>query len=204
MASFFSERTAEYSLVPHLMVELQKKYRLIAPIYFWRTREGNNIAHELHCGTRVKILSLFARRPKVTNDIHIVHGKINEGLIRYSRIAKEHGIPTIAGFIASNNIFNNFNPRNHLFFDLTTDLFETDYNFSYDIYDHKIIELEESISNISTNDIITITQKCCRSLTWKEATELIYQLNNTINRPGDMSYIFWRGGYKPIYFILSE
>lgn len=204
MASFFSERTAEYSLVPNLMIELQKKYRLIAPIYFWRTREGNNTARELHCDARVKVLSLFARRPKITDDIHLVQGKINEGLVRYSNIAKEHGIPTIAGFIASTNIFDNYNPKNHLFFDLTNDLSEMDYNFSYNIYENQIIQCDDSIKHIKSNDIIEITQKYSRSFSWKEAIELIYQLNNTINRLGSMSYIFWRGGYKPIYFILSE
>ncbi len=64
--SFISEHTAEFILVPKLVNILSKTFSDIIPIYLWLTREGSNMAKSCTKDVKFQIISVFPRRPKVT------------------------------------------------------------------------------------------------------------------------------------------
>jgi len=96
LKSFISEHTAEYVLVPDLVRRLAPDFLEVIPIFFWATREGNSTAAMTMFETSVRILSAFARRPKIWGEDRIMM-KINPELVQYSRVSADAGIPVLAG-----------------------------------------------------------------------------------------------------------
>lgn len=97
MTSFFSERTAEYSILPTVVTYLRQRFGVAAPMYFWATREGNTVANEVHVGRRMRVLVVFARRPKISKGAMLL-GKLNAELFEFARRAEQYGLPCFAGF----------------------------------------------------------------------------------------------------------
>jgi len=50
MTSFFSERTAEYSILPPLVEHLAGRFGRAVPIFLWSDREGNITLGRIHEG----------------------------------------------------------------------------------------------------------------------------------------------------------
>jgi hypothetical protein len=96
LKSFMSEHTAEYVLVPDLIRRLAPQFVEVIPIFFWSTREGNSTAAQTMSGVSVRILTGFARRPKILTEDRVAM-KINPELVEYSQISGNAGIPVIAG-----------------------------------------------------------------------------------------------------------
>lgn len=65
MSSFFGERTAEYAIVPVLQRALKSRFGSALPLFYWKTREGNRTSSEIHGKCFVKVVAMFARRPKI-------------------------------------------------------------------------------------------------------------------------------------------
>jgi hypothetical protein len=63
--SFISEHSVEYILVANLTETLTTHFNRVIPIYFLSTREGSIISRECGPSQVVKVVSVFARRPKV-------------------------------------------------------------------------------------------------------------------------------------------
>lgn len=207
MTSFYSERTAEYSLIPNLMVALQTQFKHIAPIYYWRTREGNSLSRLQLKFHKVKILAMFARRVKIDKDKNFVYGKINDSILHFSHQAKNKGIPVIAGFIASTCLFENYNPNNHVWFDLNLPYNLDDIIFSCELKHPRnisVINGKNELSEIQIQKIPNIVVSQGLSFYWQDAIEQIYELNNSMNPDGHAKYVMWRAGYKPVYFIIAE
>lgn len=100
MSSFFSERTAEYSILPPLVGHLAGRFGRAVPMFLWSNREGNTTSGRIHEGVEVRVLAVFARRPKVTKDPEVVGGKLNAELMEFAADAATCGIPCVAGFPA--------------------------------------------------------------------------------------------------------
>jgi hypothetical protein len=90
-----SEHTAEYVLVPALERILRQVYAAVFPFWFWSSREGSSVAD---LPGHVKLLAVFARRPKVFSprDREITV-KFHERISRIARRAVNSGIPVLAG-----------------------------------------------------------------------------------------------------------
>jgi hypothetical protein len=96
--SFLSEHSVEYALVPNLVGHLTVKFRSVIPIFFWSTREGNATARSSFHDVPVRILSVFARRPKISaSHPNLIFMKINTQLLVYATKSAQHGIPTLTG-----------------------------------------------------------------------------------------------------------
>ena len=96
--SYISEHTTEFILVPKLMELVKIRYTNVVPVYFWATREGNNLSRELHRNMNVKIIAFFPRRPKLDNkNPELIYGKINSLIFEFANFASSLYIPTIAG-----------------------------------------------------------------------------------------------------------
>ena len=104
MSSIFTERTAEYAILPPLLAYLRQRFGAAVPMYFWATREGSSAAQERHAGQRFQVLVVFARRPKVLDGRNML-GKINRELFEFADRAVVHGLPSVAAFPAVSDLF---------------------------------------------------------------------------------------------------
>jgi len=96
--SFISEHSSEYILVAKLTRMMERHFERVIPIYFLSTREGSPISGECGPSQTLKIVSVFARRPKI--DIPnqpFIEVKFNESLFEIADLASPLGIPTFAG-----------------------------------------------------------------------------------------------------------
>lgn len=93
-----SEHTAEYVLVNDLVHRLSPTFPDLLPIFFWATREGNRTAIESMHHLSFRLLTCFARRPKVDPFLneHLLM-KINPELKQYHQACSPLGIPVLAG-----------------------------------------------------------------------------------------------------------
>jgi|ERR1700741_395036 len=96
--SFMSEHTAEYVLVNDLGHRLSPAFPDLLPMFFWATREGNRTAIESMRNLNFRLLTCFARRPKVAQFVneHILM-KVNPELKQYYQACRPLGIPVVAG-----------------------------------------------------------------------------------------------------------
>lgn len=104
MSSIFTERTAEYAILPPLLSYLRQRFGAAVPMYFWATREGNSVAQERHASRRFRVLIVFARRPKVLDGQNML-GKINRELFEFADRAVVYGLPSVAAFPAVSDLF---------------------------------------------------------------------------------------------------
>jgi len=98
MRSFLSEHTAEYCLVSQAVKAFSSYVGTAIPIYFWSTREGNRLAQQSLAGQELRIVSVFARRPKISGPCaESMTAKLNRELFHYASEAESLGISTLAG-----------------------------------------------------------------------------------------------------------
>ena len=103
--SFISERTAELTIIPRLLADLHPYYPKITPLFYWATREGATISKGSFQWCDIRLLVVYARRPKVSfPDDPQVHIKLNQMLFTRANYFTQQGIPVIAGFPIANKL----------------------------------------------------------------------------------------------------
>lgn len=103
--SFISEHSAGFVLAPNLGAILAASYSTVIPIFFWATREGTDFASEGFAGRRVKVLTVFPRRPKMDPKLPgCLFLKLNEQLFRYAQASRNSGLPVLAGMPLAKNL----------------------------------------------------------------------------------------------------
>ncbi|MEM0672145.1 hypothetical protein AAHA48_03005 [Dickeya oryzae] len=209
MPSFFSERTAEYSLIPEVMKVLGERFPFVAPIYFWKSREGNSISRVQNIHKRVRIMAMFARRPKIEKLENYVSGRINSSVLNYARHAKEYGVATIAGFIAVDSFFDISSKNRFVWFDLCNVAESTsDYDFLCKLNPCEVVRGAGDFREVRVINIEILTaiiNKDCQSMEWDSGMEIIYKLNQ-LTSPSNNSFFgrLWGGGYKPVLFLVFD
>lgn len=104
--SFISEHSVEYILVANLTETLTTHFNRAIPIYFLSTREGSIISRECGPSQVVKVVSVFARRPKVNfAGQSVIEIKFNESILRTTKLSLSFGIPTFAAVPLASSIF---------------------------------------------------------------------------------------------------
>lgn len=203
MPSFYSEKTAEYALVPQF-AELLKPLGAVAPIAFSRQRESTNVACWTQGGERFRLAAFFARRPKIESVGSIqIHGKINERLFWVSSRAWQLGIPTFCGISLTNNVFDQCNAQ-PLWFDISENCDGADHEFS-------CVVNENYRLHTFSGDIKPVDPEAIRSrirgskiLSWTEATWIMSELPGLADRSPPGSFLFlsqtWR--LRPVYFAI--
>jgi len=203
MISFFSERTAEYALVPKLQKQLEIAYGAAYPIYYWKTREGNSVSSRIHGGNSVKVLAMFARRPKSYGEGSLVFGKINARLAEFANAARSLGIPTIAGFPAVDSIGGLY--TNPTIFWLPIEMSDgDDCHFQVDLSVTDPVPINSDGSVIQTltfDEIIRIVERQSLIHSWDIAMKHISMLRAERFQP-DWHWFSWFSGYKPVYFLI--
>lgn len=198
MVSFYTERTAEYALVPAFLDVLNPLGK-VAPIFFWKTREGNKTSKIIHDDDKVRVIAFFARRPKIdTKDRNFIEMKINYSLYEFSERAKNLNIPVFCGLPITTNIFE-LNESNCLWFHV-----ESGYDDEYVSVDIKNKKCSGSIVSLKGQEIINIVNKKSVKMSWKEAVDTMGRLNENHSVLGYASRFINTTNYKPVYFLIKE
>lgn len=97
--SFINERSAELTIVPRLIQDLQPFYPRITPIFYWASREGAIVSQSSFQYIKLRLLVLYARRPKVSSPApSFIEIKLNQLLFDRAAFFDKHRIPVLAGF----------------------------------------------------------------------------------------------------------
>lgn len=197
VTSFISEHSAEYALVPQFINILTHGFSSITPIYFWTTREGSNIAKDNYKEKLVRIVALYARRPKIDKDnSSYILMTINHEIFNRADFLEKNGIPVFAGMPLVKTI------EDYSLFSRCAWIYLSSISPRSDIK-----FLINEIEGICTEEIIGIVRDRTIPMDWGQAVKImknnIYIEGNHINY-----HSFGRGlfgdRYKPVYFIIVD
>ena len=201
-----SERTAEYVLVNDLVHRLSPAFQDLLPMFFWATREGNRTAFESMRDFKLRLLTCFARRPKVDRFLneHILM-KINPELKQYHEVCSPLGIPVVAGLpmirslssLRLTSVCNwfslaDFNCVDQAEFNVvvapdgTATLYESDEKFA------------TSLTTVEIENLI----RQCPPLSWDQAVSLLCDIRRMVSR-NTRQFMFF-GVYKPFFVAALE
>jgi len=204
MTSFYSERTAEYTLVPAFQKILNPLGESI-PIYFWKTREGNTISNTLHGDNDVYLIAFFARRPKINpNNRNIIQGKINYQLFEFSKQASKWNVPVFCGLSLTTDIFQ-LSQTNFLWFHIDSILEGIEPIFN--IENNQVIPINDDakwLSPLSESSIIDIVQRTSKKIPWSMAVERMTELYRQSDDETQRHTLWFTRNwiYKPMYFLV--
>lgn len=201
--SFICEHSAEFILVSFLTQLFSGQKRTLIPLYFWKTREGSSISKRCNPNTPIRLLAMYARRPKICNpNQDHISVKINGMLFESAHYLKENGIPTIVGVPQVSSIMDFHVGCPCSWFQLCTDRnFESDIEFSINIKSNQCnIELPSCIQGpLKDEELLDLFNKGTHLPSWQDAIQIIGEARFT----GMYRNSFYRYGaiYKPVYFI---
>jgi len=200
--SFISEHSAEYILVPKLVDMMEHYFSKVIPVYFWSTREGSAIARACRPLEKVRIIRVFARRPKINvPNQESIEVKFNQSLFENTDLTTSLGIPTFAGVPLASSILDlSFNTECAWF-----ELKEPEKDIVYELsLDAKIIKkssisssIEGPIDEIQLIDKIA-TKSC--PMEWHKALDNLRILRRIMRR----GFWFGAGGYRPFYILFFD
>jgi hypothetical protein len=203
MPSFYSERTAEYILIPKFSQVLTPLGSVI-PIFFSGNREDTRVAFESLCTDRFHLVAFFARRPKIDSArSRSIEGKINKALFRVGRCAQELGISTFSGISLTNNIFEQ-EKAEALWFDISGLDHEEDIRFLCEV--NESLELDRFDGRIQPKNHAAVLSKVSSSvaLDWAEVTHIMRELPKLSDQslPGQYRFFsqVWR--MRPVFFAI--
>ncbi|TAA10881.1 hypothetical protein EA659_05780 [Pseudoxanthomonas winnipegensis] len=198
-----NERSLEYLIIPELMHAFAPHCKSIVPIFFWKNREGGKISSAVHSNRQVRIIAVFARRPKLRDGFTIVEGKINHEITRFARKARSYGISTIAGFCAARSLFNLRAEAIH-WISLMEEDPEKDILFFEETNTRKLLKYDgSSMSTFSTETVATRLLSEANKMPFNQGITLMSDLRHELS-----DYQFFMGGfgssYKPVYLLIEQ
>ena len=204
MTSFFSERTAEYSILPSVVTYLRQRFGAAAPMYFWSTREGNTVADQVHAGRRMRVLVIFTRRPKVWRGA-VLLGKINAELFAFARRADQHGLPCFAGFPAVRSVLElGGDFRTHWFSLIGEE--QDDLHFQVDPLQPHLAPTAmdgHALQTVELGDIGDAVESA-RVLLWSDVIKAIRNVRHPHRRTNYGAFLGGGSLYTPTYVLVPE
>ncbi|EIO8633363.1 hypothetical protein LRF31_000989 [Salmonella enterica] len=204
MISYCTEKTVEYALIPAFS-DILNALGENAPIYYWKSREGNLTSKHVNNAEKVYLIVFFARRPKVEQRSNSdIQGKINQYIFEFNALAKKYPIAVFCGIPLARNIFEIKNSGKMWFYvpGNSPDEYEVIFNISNGEY-RQVYDPLNIINPIMNEDICKIIEHSCKAISWTEALEIMAQLNHRNNN----TYMPWflrRWSYKPVYFLVKS
>jgi hypothetical protein len=201
--SFISERTAEYSLVPPLCAAFRKEFPWVLPLFYWATREGSAIAADVAPTRQVRVVTVYARRPKLeSREAKTVRVRLNPLLFRAAMESQPYAIPVYAGVprVASFDALAT-SPAFAWFRIHPGSVPEAPVDIGLDLgTDERPARTGNGVEALSLDSLIIDASKRCRLMTWTEAMAAI-RSSRVVDDQGNL---FGFGGYKPFHLLLSE
>lgn len=201
---FISEHSAEYVLVPKACAALRARYRVVVPFFFWATREGGTLSHQIGPRSKVRIVSIFARRPKLLNpgDPRILV-RFNEELFRRARASEPSGIPVYAGVPFVHSYEELGNDPICLWFRIAATLDPDSTNGTVDIEVDGSGEcqtpLPSNLRQLQPGDLSDDVMESTAGLDWCDALDTLRSIRRAVN-----SGPWFFGGYSPFHVLLIE
>lgn len=200
--SFISERSAEMLLVPELISLIRDVYPSVTPLFYWSTREGTNLSRHSFHGQKIKVLVLYARRPKVkyigSGEIEI---KLNELLFRRSELYSHSGMPVIAGCPLADKLEELVMGVPCIWLKLMPggDTESMTVNIS-----EPVIKAEHAVT-ITPDEILSLIATS-NDFTWTRAIDVINSVRRETLMNADGAFRFGMYGdvYKPVYLLIHD
>lgn len=200
--SFMSEHTAEYALVPDLAAKLADHFPRIAPIYFWRTREGSRVGRESGRGRTVRVAAAFARRPKVTHPkSNSILVKVNDIIFSAAHAGSEVGIAVFAGVPLVSDLADfSVGVQCSWFHVISASEWNMDREFRLMLRGElEQPELPEGISGpLSQSALVEIVKSQCEEVDWIRALDGMRYVKSA----GGMQHSIFGGGYRPFFMLM--
>lgn len=200
--SFISEHSAEYVLVPKLIGILEKQFTKVIPIYFWTTREGSIISRACKPFYKVRIIRVFARRPKVNfPNQETIEVKFNESLFERVDVATSMGIPTFAGVPLISSILDLSLNNNCAWFKLNKHNSDVIYELSLTAKIMTRSFISSAVEGpIAENLLIDKIIESTVPMTWENALNTLKFLKSLTRD----SLWFGGGNYRPFYVLFFD
>lgn len=202
--SFMSEHTAEYALVSKLTAIFSAQKLRIVPIFFLSTREGSKVSRQCDDSSPIRLISVFARRPKVefSNQSNIAV-TINAELFQAANRLTALGIPTFAGAPLISSIMDFSLDANVVWFELTGEMASGVYlQISMDGTRVEFWQETSAIRGpVHDKEIVEIFLSKSRLMQWTEAIEIL-RMNRRASRNNGSYWLPFGGGYHPFYLIV--
>ncbi|MFC0152203.1 hypothetical protein ACFFJ4_00690 [Xanthomonas dyei] len=161
------------------------------------------MSSKVNGGKAVKIIAVFARRPKLTDDPMIIEGKINHEIVRFAQKAHSYGIPTIAAFCAARSLFE-LKTESIRWISLMDEDPNEDVFFFERSSKHELLKSDGSpISTISTELLANHLLSKTDAIAFNHGVEAMSDLRHELS-----DYQFFMGGfgstYKPVYLLIEQ
>lgn len=205
--SFVCEHSAEFMLTNKLSEIFSREYEKVIPIFFWATREGSSIAIRSMTDSPLRIISIFARRPKISIPGQpMILVKFNQILFETAKKAGRRGMPVFAGVpLVSSLLDCDFSAKCGWFRIVEDQSSPEDTEI--------ILNLDGSIAvtgshdtgvvgPLSENQILQSVRSFGKLLCWHEAVDLIRESRSKPHQEG--GFFPHLGVYKPFYLLLME
>jgi hypothetical protein len=188
-ASYISEHSAEYYLVPALKKILQEQYSYVAPVFPWITRELSPISRLLHKDDQFHVLVMFPRRPKLSDpNSDEIYVTINSELEMFNKAGEGKGVPVIAGCPRAANIWELSNCQAYAWLDLAHDNYREHLN--------SISELEDNGYLLKKEDILALVRNSA-IFNLKSFEDFFREVKEA------QPYRMYGSQYKPVYFLIK-
>jgi len=203
--SFLSEHSAEYVLVPNIAKVLSAAYKITIPLYFWATREGGSIAASDMVAQKVRIVTAFARRPKVHNSgSEEIMMKVNASLLQASALGCQRGSPVLFGVpLAAGLMQFNANTPCAWFHLGDTGPFNADVHVRMDTKGKRLGCSTDNTDLVrgplTDKEILATVKSSTRAMPWNIAVQTMRGMRSFANN-GD----WFLGGYRPFFLVIAE
>ncbi|MES2643870.1 MAG: hypothetical protein V4850_30560 [Myxococcota bacterium] len=203
-----SERTAEYTLVPAISAELRPFFGFAIPFFYWTSREGTSLSRE--CGPRepVRLVAVFARRPKLRapEDAEI-RVRINDELFAFAAISAQAGIPVFAGVPLVRSLFDPRPERRCLWLKICArgDVAgPTELCFTPDggIGKGTLLPTSGLRGPLAAADIARFSEREAHPRSWGDGLDAIRQVRAQA-RDGGGGAVWFGAGYRPFHVALG-
>jgi hypothetical protein len=197
--SFISEHSSEYILVPKLAGLLTPHFHRVVPIYFLLTREGSVVSSQCDPSQIVRVVGVFARRPKVSRpEQSHIEVTFNQSLFESARLSSSLGIPTFAGVPLASSIMQLNLNMDCAWFHLT----------GLDGYVRLVVSLDgvvvesnsSSVEGLAESSLVEMVKQKSQPMEWRRATEHLKVIRRGLHH-------VWQpfgGGYHPFHLVLCS
>lgn len=200
--SFICEHTAEYFLTRRIADALLPWFDFAVPIHYWATREGSSIAMQSIADTPIRVVAVYARRPKITApgaDRLVM--KINEQLFAAATFAARFGIPLLAGLPLVTQLADLCPEAGCAWFWLTGGTgpgCDVEIVLPVDDPHATVIEDPHIVGPVLEDSLADRVQYLAGTWHWRDATRIMHALRNK----GMGHHGPFGGGYQPFYVVL--
>lgn len=199
---FCSEHTAEYVLAPRFVGLFAARGLQAVPLFFWLTREGSATGRCSAPDRNVRVVAVFARRPKLSGRGDAIEIKFNDELFEYAAAARDVGIPVFAGAPVATSVFDLTEQCALAWFSIST-RHRGDRVVLVEVAPpHRLVADDLGVSApLSDDAIFDIVGREAAIKRWGEVADSLRFIRGM---SGLRRHVRWGSGYKPFIAIICD